>query len=103
MVAAAVLLGGHQAVRPGGRDPEPEEQLHAQQDPGAGAVPHAEEGQAGGRHRLLRRSVICWSVRIPCVSCKQPSQHLLSQPRSRDRTERVEEVCTNSSINQFSY
>ena len=58
MVAAAVLLGGHQGVRPGGGNPEPEEQLHAEQVEGAGAVPHVEEGQAGGRHRLLRRSVV---------------------------------------------
>jgi len=55
MVAAAVLLGGHQDVRPGGRRPEPEEQLRAEQEQSAGALPHAEEGQAGGRHRVLRR------------------------------------------------
>lgn len=53
MVAAALLLGGHQDVRLGGRDPEPEEQLRPQQGLGLGALPHAEQGQAGGRHRLL--------------------------------------------------
>lgn len=55
MVAVALLLGRDQDVRRGGRDPVPEEQLRPQQDEGLGAVPHAEEGQAGGSHRLLRR------------------------------------------------
>lgn len=53
VVAAALLLGWHQDVRPCGRDPLPEEQLRAEQVQGVGAVPHAEEGQAGGRHCLL--------------------------------------------------
>lgn len=35
----------------------PEEQLRADQEPGAGAVPHAAQGQAGGSHCLLRRCV----------------------------------------------
>lgn len=53
MVAAALLLGWDQAVRPGGRQPVPEEQLCADQGAGPGAVPHAAQGQAGGSHRLL--------------------------------------------------
>lgn len=55
MVAAALLLGRYQDVRPGCWDPLPEEQLHPQQVQSLGAVPHAEERQAGGSHRLLRR------------------------------------------------
>lgn len=53
VVAAALLLGGDQDVRLGGWDPLPEEQLRPQQDQSLGAFPHAEEGQAGGSHRLL--------------------------------------------------
>lgn len=53
VVAAALLLGGHQDVRPCGWNPVPEEQLRVKQVQGLGAVSHAKEGQAGGRHRLL--------------------------------------------------
>jgi len=53
MVAAALLLGGDQDVRLGGRGPVPEEQLRPHQVQGLGALPHAEEGQACGSHRLL--------------------------------------------------
>ena len=53
MVAASLLLGRDQDVRRGGRDPLPEEQLRPEQKQSSGALPHAQEGQAGGRHRLL--------------------------------------------------
>lgn len=55
MVAVALLLGRDQDVRLGGGDPVPEEQLRPQQDEGLGTLPHAEEGQVGGGHRVLRR------------------------------------------------
>lgn len=55
MVAVTLLLGRDQDVRLGGWDSVPEEQLCPQQGQGLGAVPHAEEGQAGGSDRLLRR------------------------------------------------
>lgn len=55
MVAVALLLGRDQDVRLGGGDPVPEEQLRPQQDEGLGALSHAEQGQVGGGHRVLRR------------------------------------------------
>lgn len=76
MVAVALLLGRDQDVRLGGGDPVPEEQLRPQQDEGLGALPHAEEGQVGGGHRVLRRwahgSVIVggfYASRAVCFIC----------------------------------
>ena len=53
VVAATLLLGRDKDVRRGGRIEVPEEQLRPEQEQSPGALPHAEEGQAGRCHRLL--------------------------------------------------